>query len=602
LLLNRRTNERAIVGPNDRSPLQSTVANNETPNSQSAIPPGALTPSQVRQILNQVLQTLESLHGQKYMLPGGQLQTGLVHGNLNLDSLVMLPDANSYYEKPQLLTFLRDLALWEFLFMPPPLSKPIPQVTDDLSALGRIGFYALVGRWTDSYGRRLKPHNSQIWPGSDLPLEQYLRQLLGLENPTFADAATARQALLRLPTPRHVSTSPRPHALSPSSSPPSPRRLPLWFWLLLLGGLGLLGALLFGWWWSRRQAIASSPPPLCCITDVSAVPPGQFTYAAERQGTWYPLWHSKNLVAQDQTLEQVLESQQPDLNLQLLPVPTRQDAITHVLQDAAAFAIAPLTASRPPDLMAEPIAYDGLVAFVAFSYVERDRGLPQHLQGQLSLSQLRQLYTGEILNWEELGGPDLPVKLYLPAQPELIQVFEERVLQTPEAIATFRRQWHLEESDPLSSSLGFTTPPDPDAINGETLPILAMLRSILQDFERQPQVGSLGFASLSQIYGQCSVYPLAIAADNAPTVQPLYQKDDTPISPALDLCEDKGNYGPKQTLFVNQTYPLAYPLTVFYRLDNSRVAIGPLFVQMMTTDEGQQMLSKTGLVPLRALP
>ena len=561
--------------------------------------PATLTPLQVRQVLNQALQTLESLHSQKYMLPAGQIQTGLAHGNLNLDSIVIRPDADSYYERPQLLVFLRDLGLWESLFTPPPATANIPQVEDDLVTLGQVGFYLLVGRWQDVYGRRLKPRSPHVWPGTDLSLEQYLRRLLSLEEPTFDSSAAARQALLQLPAP----PAPKPSTLAATPAEPvRTRRFPLWVWLLLLAGLGLLAAGLIGWWWSRRREIASQSPPLCCVAEVPAAPSGQFPYAAERQGTWYPLWHSKNLVAQGKTLEQILEALQPGLDLQLTPLPTSQAAIDQVLQDAADFAITPQPENRPVDLTVEPIAYDGLVVFVAFSYVERDRGLPHHLQGQLSLQQLRQLYSGDIRNWRELGGPDLAVKLYLPTQPELIRVFEQRVLQTPEAIQTFRRQWGLETLQTSTQSSSLMTSPDLAAIDGEALPPLDMLQTILQDFEAQPRTGSIGFASLSQIYSQCSVYPLAISTNTASAVQPLYQHNGSPISPAIDLCGDKGDYTPRQSLFVKQIYPLAYPLVVLYRRDNSHLPIGSTFVQMMTTDEGQQMLSKTGLVPLRDIP
>lgn len=582
---------------------------------------GALTPMQVRQVLNQVLQTLESLHGQSYVLPAGQIQTGLVHGNLNLDSIVILPDAASYYEQSQLLVFLRDLSLWESLFISPSASAQMLQAKDDRIALGHVGLALLVGHWHDEYGRPLKPRSPKVWPGKDLPLEQFLRQLLDIEEPTFASATEARQALLQLPLPPTT-----PWTTLVSAAPAEPvrkRQVPFWVWLALLAGLGVLGTALLGWWWSRRRAIASQPPPVCCIAEVDAVPLGQFNYAAARQGIWYPLWHSKNLVIQDKTLEQVLEAEQPDLNLQLTPMTSSQAAIAEVRRDTVDFAIAPLPDSRPIDLTIEPIAYDGLAVFVAFSYVERDQGLPHHLQGQISLTQLRQLYTGEITNWQALGGPNLPVKLYVPDQPELIQVFEERVLQTPEAIESFRRLWGLEGAQPshqaegfisrseivatdgemlstLEMAEGFISRREIAATDGEILSTLEMLTQILEDFEAETQVGSIGFASLSQVYGQCSVYPLAIAADDHPGVQPLHQRDGVPISPAVDLCGDKGDYGPERTLFANQTYPLAYPLAVFYRLDNSRLPIGSTFVQMMTTDEGQQMLAKTGLVPLQS--
>lgn len=554
------------------------------------------TPREIRQILNQVLQTLESLHGQKYVLPGGQIQTGLIHGNLTLDSLVLQPNNATYYETAQLLVFVRDLSLWESLFTPPPAPSRVPQVGDDLAALGTIGFYLLKGRWLDDYGRPLKPQNPSLWPGKDLPLEQFLRQLLQLENPTFESAETARQALLRLP--KTSTESPTP-LRAPRTHKATHRRFSGWIWLLLLGGMGLLSAALLGWWWGRRQPEIAAPN-LCCMADVPAVPPGKFTYTATEQGTWYPLWISKNLVIRDQSLEQVLETAQPDLDLLLQPAATPAEAIARVRQDTADFAILPLTNQTPDDLLTTPIAYDGLAIFVPFSYIERDLGLPHYLQGQLSLDHLRQLYTGKIRNWRELGGPDLPVKLYLPDQLELVQIFEERVLQTPEAIATFRRQWNLDNSDPVSNtpSVSFTAPPDEVAIAREILPPLAMLRRMLQDFETGSQVGSIGVASISQIYGQCAVYPLAIAQDNT-AIQPLHRTDGQPITPANDLCGDKGHYAPKQVLFADQTYPLAYPLAVFHRLDNSRIPIADAFIQIMTTNDAQQLLSKTGLVSLQ---
>ncbi|MEM6254098.1 MAG: substrate-binding domain-containing protein [Cyanobacteria bacterium P01_D01_bin.156] len=554
---------------------------------------GAFTSQQVRQILNQILQTLESLHGQKYALQTGQIQTGLVHGNITLDSLVMQPEAATYYETPQLLVFLRDLGLWESLFVPPPAPAKVSQVMDDLNAVGTVGFYLLRGKWIDIYGRALKPQNPHLWPGQDPPLEAYLKQLLGLEDVPFDSAETARQSLLRLPTPPVDSTAiPVPSLAEESPS----HRFPRWLIWLLLGGLGLLATgSLFSWWWLRRRPVSKAVLPLCCMAEVPAIPPGEFTYTASN--SWHSLWTSQNLVSADQSLEQIVETIEPALDLQLHLTASSQTAIEQVEQGKAAFAVTPLTAER--SLLAEPIAYDGLAVFVAFSYVERARGLPHHLQGQISLTQLRQLYTGEILNWQELGGPDLPVKLYLPEQPALIQLFEERVLQTPAAIATFRRQWGL-ESTTVSGTVtqGFTAS---DLINGETLPTLDILRSVLQDFENQPQIGSIGFANLSQVYGQCSVYPLAIASDSSTAIQPLAYPDQSPLTPADDLCGDKGNYKPQQDLFANQTYPLAYPIAVHHQVDNSRTPVAPSFIQMMTTDEGQQLLSKTGLVPLRPL-
>ena len=51
---------------------------------------GAFSPLQVRAILQMVLQSLEFLHGQKFRLPSGKIIDGLAHGNLSLDSLLLM--------------------------------------------------------------------------------------------------------------------------------------------------------------------------------------------------------------------------------------------------------------------------------------------------------------------------------------------------------------------------------------------------------------------------------------------------------------------------------------------------------------------------------
>ena len=87
---------------------------------------GSFDPAEVRLVLDQVLQTLESLHCQKFVMPTGHIRTGLAHGNVNLDSLLILPDSFGFFERSQLLVYLRDLSLWEHIFSPPPPPPPNP--------------------------------------------------------------------------------------------------------------------------------------------------------------------------------------------------------------------------------------------------------------------------------------------------------------------------------------------------------------------------------------------------------------------------------------------------------------------------------------------
>lgn len=291
-----------------------------------------------------------------------------------------------------------------------------------------------------------------------------------------------------------------------------------------------------------------------------------------------------------------MRSRRPKLaDVKFRQYPTGEAAIAAVREEAADFAVTSLATPQSPlrnedDLMLEDVAYDGLTAYVAFSYAAREDGLPRYLNGKISLEQLRLLYTGKITNWRDLGGPDLPVKLYIPTEAEAIAQFERQVLRDQEAIATFRSL--IPDSSTFVSA---------EATGGMVLTRLSTseaMRAVIQDFE-EDEVGGIAFGTISKVFGQCSAYPLAIATDKQPAVQPLLQDNQQPITPNTDLCNDKGGYHPNSQAFRNGSYPLAYPLTVVYPRDNSRPEIGKRFAAILKTTEGQQLLGKTGLVTLR---
>lgn len=551
---------------------------------------GPMSPRQVRHVLNQVLQSLESLHGQKFRLPTGQIQPGLAHGNLSLDSLLISPQQQLFFHTPQFLIYLCDLALWERRFDPPPSVAITPKLSQDLIALGYVSFYLLAGGWVDSKGEPLNPQSNQHWPKRDLPLKHFIFRLLELEVP-FESAETARQALLGLPT---EELAPR-EDVEEAELPVKRNRIPYWlWWLLAILALALLGGAIW-WWLLRSQAIATRGEFIhCCIKDVSAVPIGRFTYTAEQNGIWTYVLQQQNLIEKNKTLEAELAKRRPQLQLTYLPEPTGEKAIAKVRQEQVDFAITSLIDNLTNDLEAEEFAYDGLVVFVAFSYERRDKTLPKFLQGRITFEQLRQLYTGKISNWKDLGGPDLPVRLYMPTETETVRIFEQRVLKNdPQLIAEFRQLWQ-----PQAAS-------DSSIITQQTnkiiqLPTLPTLRTVLRDFE-DAQVGGIGFGPLSKVFGQCSVYPLAIVDANNSPVQPLIQDNANPIEPATDLCDKKGSYRPNIEVFQTRRYPLAYPLAVIYPRDNSRPPVGKKFAEILKTEESQQLLSKTGLVPLQSL-
>ncbi|MEX0268657.1 substrate-binding domain-containing protein [Leptolyngbyaceae cyanobacterium UHCC 1019] len=582
---------------------------------------GALTHAEVRWVLNQVLQTLEFLHGQKFRLPSGQTQTGIAHGNISLHSLLIgsenEPDVSlqsatlqsngiqsngiqsneiqnnslqngSLLDRPlssstlpqghgssRLLDaayfiYLCDLALWERLFDPIMLTAPPASPTQDLIDLGYVAFYLLAGRTRTETGQPLDPRNREHWQTADPFLKSFILRLMGIDVP-FESAEVARRELARSP---QLTIMPlfNDSAIAETTSKP---KTPLW----LIGLLSLLGIGILAWViWLLLPKPDPTPdiavaPQLANLKDVGGIPAGKFTYTAATGGIWGYVLQQPDLIQKGQTLEQRLQAAQPNLQLDYQPVASLEAAIAQVQSGKAAFAVVPLIEPLPDDLKATAIAHDGLVFVVAFSYSNRDNSLPKQLQGKISLEQLQQLYSGKITNWQELGASVLPVNLYQPANPESISVFHQRILK-PTADGSSSRQALV-----------------------KTLPDFELFRTIIRDFESR-QIGGIGFSSLSKVVGQCSVYPLAVQTAANTAVQAVVLDDNRAIDPATDLCDKKGSYRPSVELITSGRYPLAYPIAIVSPRRNDRPAIGEKFAEMLKTREGQTLLHQTGLVPL----
>jgi hypothetical protein len=242
-----------------------------------------------------------------------------------------------------------------------------------------------------------------------------------------------------------------------------------------------------------------------------------------------------------------------------------------------------------------------LAVVVNFSYANRQNSLPIALDGQIDLDRLRRLYTDATLqDWQPLTRGLLPwmarsqllLKRYLPENPDVLAMFETRVLKVPLDQVVVDNPQDVAEADRRSPT-----------------PVLPMFRQIIRDFEtedrRDPQgqlqrrkTGAIAISSISQIRGQCSVYPLAIAQARQAPVQPLLLREGRAIGLADDLCDRKGSFSPDVKAFQSGRYPLAYRIAVVYPADNRRSAQGRKFAELMVTREGQRLLTDAGLVPL----
>lgn len=535
--------------------LKSWLKNQSTP----------LESKQVRRTIGQILQTLMHLHHRPIRLASGQLQAGLVHGNLTSESVVCVERSGDYF------FYLCDLALWENLLYrdygvtndDDGLATGIPihkTIQRDLAGLSQIGF------------ELLQQQNAE--QSNEVHLSKFLQQL---SDNAFPNSEAAWQAWLKLPP---LDTRVDSVAVPSEKSTEPKRKSRPWRLIAgttLLAMLGVTG----GWWWLRSRPDTTTALP-CCIKQVDGVPEGEFTYGFIADGSWARVLKQKDLFAQGLSVHGVISDAHQSFLIEetAKSLGSIEDAIEQVAEEELDFAIIPWTDNLelPPDLGAEIIAYDGLAVFVPFSYDQRQDGLPKELNGKFSLDKVRHYYT------QGSDGDSIELAPYLTTNQEAIQIFRNEILLDRQS------------DQPL---LG----------NNEAGTTANMLRKMLSDFEKyqngedpklakQTKIPGLGFATLSEIFKQCSVYPLAISAGDHTAVQPIVFKGNRPISPETNLCEDKPFYQINVEDFKRDRYPLAYPIAVIYLRDNSRPTAGQKFAEMMQTTQAQQLLLEANLVPI----
>lgn len=542
-----------------------------------------MTSKQVREVFKQVLQTLWFLHNQRVRFPNGEVCSSLAHGNLTLDSLLIVTnEQQSIIEDRQFFIYLSDLALWENLFKLPAtkLVKSSPQ--KDLKDLGYLGFYLLSGGDQNPYGQHLDPLNEQHWlQTDDIPLKNFIRHLLGFDTP-FVNADEARKALLATPASQaieeKVEEAKKEH-LNYSKS----KSLILLI-LITSFSIGLVGILLVRFIWAHITStiLPDQLTKYSLIKDVNVkkIQDGSFKYtSAKSEGTWHNLITTPSLVSRGKTFHKELRNRGIKLKLIYHPAESLDNAFQKILDQKYDFLITSIVDDFEKKLNAkelnyEIIAYEGIVVFVPFADSLRKESITEILNGKITFKQLRKLYSGEITKWKQLNDklPNSPIKLYIPKEEEVVSRFKDVVFKNhPDQAQLFQQL--IEEKKIISQET-------PNA-----------LKEIFVDFEEEKFVG-IGFGLLSQVYGQCSVYPLGLG-EPGQEVQVLVQNNGRDIEPKVDLCNDKGSYKPNLKTFAQKHYPLGYPIAVVYPKNSLD---GAKFAEILKTDEGQMLLGEAGLV------
>ena len=180
----------------------------------------------------------------------------------------------------------------------------------------------------------------------------------------------------------------------------------------------------------------------------------------------------------------------------------------------------------------------------------------------LTIDQLSSIYSGQIKNWQEVGGPEMQIKPYSrPASTGgTVELFQTNILRGQKFGANVKY---------------FATTTE-------------ALRRLAKD------VRGIYYGSAPAILPQCSVKPLPLGQKPSRFIAPYYQPLVSP-----DRCPNQRN---KLNIkaFKTATYPLTHYLYVIIKENNGlEEQVGKTYAQFLLTPEGQRLIAKAGFIPLR---
>ena len=180
----------------------------------------------------------------------------------------------------------------------------------------------------------------------------------------------------------------------------------------------------------------------------------------------------------------------------------------------------------------------------------------------LTLAQLRDIYIGQLTNWNQLGGPDLEIIPYSLSAEETgtAEFFENSVME----------------------GLPF----------GENVILMPTTTQTLRQVAKHP--GGIYYASAPEIIGQCTVKPLPIGRQTQQMVSPYTE----PLVPA-NQCPARRNQLNSQAMQIGH-YPLIQPLLVVVKHDGQAdEQAGKAYANWLLSDQGQERLRKAGFISIR---
>jgi phosphate transport system substrate-binding protein len=290
------------------------------------------------------------------------------------------------------------------------------------------------------------------------------------------------------------------------------------------------------------------------FAQVPKVPSGLFSYGGST--TWAPIRRE---------VDPLIQTAQPQFRLRytdpITGAPGTTSGIKMLLTNQLAFSESSRSIKQEEYQQAQqlnitlkeiPVAIDGIAIAV-----NPNLNIPG-----LTLAQIKDIYTGKITNWKQVGGPELAIIPYSRRLEEggTIQFFEENVL----------------EKEKFAANVQF----------------IPTTTQALQEVAKNP--GGIYYASAPEIVGQCTVKPL-----------PLGHKSDQLLPPykepfiSLQQCPIQRNQI-NAAAFQSGEYPITRRLFVIVKQNGqSDQQAGVAYVNLLQTDQGQELITKAGFVTIR---
>ncbi len=203
-------------------------------------------------------------------------------------------------------------------------------------------------------------------------------------------------------------------------------------------------------------------------------------------------------------------------------------------------------------LIEKPVAYDALVVVVN----------PQLKISGLTIEQLRDIYMGRLTNWQQVGGPNLPIVAFSRAENAggSVSSFRDLVLQKGD-------EWKFQ------------------LVNNTT----AGLQQVIKNR------GGIYYGAAKEVMTDfCGVLPLAIGKTENNLVKPYLE----PLQSAAACSQGKRNEI-NPVVVSNQEYPLTRKIYVVIQADGTdRQRAGEAYANLLQTKQGQALLTKAGFVSI----